>query len=511
MPIYSRTTHLVSLFSRLLAMAGLALTLAHPAHAGGPGPGGAAGSTPSLSTALNPDGTLRAGATGSFDARHFTMSTAADGRPVFRPAGATRTAGAGDDRWRDGFGAAFSSAGVRTVVQMGTDVYVGGRFAAVGSIKANNIAKWNGTSWSTLGSGTNDVVSALAVMGTDLYVGGDFVEAGGVAAKRLAKWNGSSWSALGAGLNSGTVSALAVLGTDLYVGGFFTSTIGGITAYGVAKWTPATSTWSSLGTGTSNGLLNGASVSGGSALALAVSGTDLYVGGTFTKAGTVSASNVAKWSTTTSTWSTFGAGVDDGTANSGSVNAIAVSGSNVYVGGFVSRANGTLAVNSVARWNGTTWSGMGSGLKIYLANVADARVPIYSLVVSGSNVYAAGDFNTAGGNTAIANGVAMWNGSAWSSLGTGAANGIATAAAIGGAGAGRALAVASGGGVYVGSYFARPRPVCSALWRRRQAGGGVIRQAATRSDTTGPPLDSNQLRWRPSGSGEWQNTRFQVL
>ena len=55
----------------------------------------------SLAEALNPDGTLRTGANGSFDARQFRMGTAPDGRPVFRPAGTT---GAGDERWANGFG-----------------------------------------------------------------------------------------------------------------------------------------------------------------------------------------------------------------------------------------------------------------------------------------------------------------------------------------------------------------------------------------------------------------------
>jgi len=46
-------------------------------------------------------------------------------------------------------------------------------------------------------------VRALAVFddgsGPALYAGGDFTTAGGVAANRIAKWNGSSWSQLGSG------------------------------------------------------------------------------------------------------------------------------------------------------------------------------------------------------------------------------------------------------------------------------------------------------------------------
>ena len=41
--------------------------------------------------------------------------------------------------------------------------------------------------------------ACLAVSGTDVYAGGDFT-AGGVNANRIAKWDGTSWSALGTGI-----------------------------------------------------------------------------------------------------------------------------------------------------------------------------------------------------------------------------------------------------------------------------------------------------------------------
>ncbi|MEK7676755.1 MAG: choice-of-anchor D domain-containing protein, partial [Verrucomicrobiota bacterium] len=85
-----------------------------------------------------------------------------------------------------------------------------------------------------------------------------------------AKWNGSAWSALGSGLNS-LVNELAVSGSDLYVGGAFT-TAGGSAANRIAKWD--WSAWSALGSGLNS-----------SVYALAVSGSDLYVGGDFTTAG----------------------------------------------------------------------------------------------------------------------------------------------------------------------------------------------------------------------------------
>jgi hypothetical protein len=90
------------------------------------------------------------------------------------------------------------------------NLYIGGSFTNVGNIFATNIAQWNGSSWSTLGSGINSIVNALAVSGSTLYAGGQFTTAGAVTnANYIAQWNGSSWAALGSGMND-WVYALAV-------------------------------------------------------------------------------------------------------------------------------------------------------------------------------------------------------------------------------------------------------------------------------------------------------------
>jgi hypothetical protein len=104
-------------------------------------------------------------------------------------------------------------------------------------------------------------------------------------------------SALGTGSSNGvsggdfpSVYALAVVGNEVVVGGAFTSA-GGVSANYVARFNTQTNTWSSLGTGSSNG------VSGISAYvnALAVVGNEVVVGGGFTSAGGVSANNVARY------------------------------------------------------------------------------------------------------------------------------------------------------------------------------------------------------------------------
>jgi len=94
------------------------------------------------------------------------------------------------------------------------NVYVGGAFGNAGGVSVNNIAKWDGSSWSALGAGVNNSVYAMAVSGTNLYVGGAFTTAGSIAASRIAVWDGSNWSALGTGLN-GSVTALEASGNTV--------------------------------------------------------------------------------------------------------------------------------------------------------------------------------------------------------------------------------------------------------------------------------------------------------
>jgi len=294
-------------------------------------------------------------------------------------------------------------------------IYAGGQFGTAGGTLTNYIAKWDGTTWSALGNlgnGVNSNVYALAVDGTNLYVGGWFSGADyapgvppnpptSVGVNGIAKWDGTTWSALGAapnaGVGGGGVYALAVDGTSLYVGGYFT-TAGGVTVNNIAKWNGTT--WSALGTGANVGVIG----SGGYAAvnALAVDGTNLYVGGYFTTAGGVAVSNIAKWDGTT--WSALGSGINGG------VSALAVDGAgNLYVGGsFTFYDADTVKVNNIAKWDGTKWSALGSGV--------DAGISALAADGAG-NLYVGGSFYYAGGVSA--NGLALWDGTKWSAFGSG--------------------------------------------------------------------------------------------
>jgi hypothetical protein len=222
------------------------------------------------------------------------------------------------------------------VIDGSGNLYIGGNFNAVGNTLAANVAEWNGSSWSPLGSGLNGYVRALAVSGSTLYAGGGFTNAGGSAAN-VAEWNGSSWSPLGSGMSGeysfGTdlsyVDALAVSGSTLYAGGYFTNA-GGSAANDIAQWDG--SSWSPLGSGM-----------GGDSpfvLALAVSGGTLYAGGGFTTAGDIAATNIAQWNGTA--WSALGSGIGEEYSY---VYALAVSGSTLYAGGQFATAGGSAATN----------------------------------------------------------------------------------------------------------------------------------------------------------------------
>ncbi len=169
---------------------------------------------------------------------------------------------------------------------IGTNLYVGGHFSTAGGIaNTGGIAKWDSVAltWAALstGIGSIGVALSLATDGTNLFIGGNFVDIGDANGDYITKWNGSIFSSLGTGLNATCVSLLFI-GTDLYVGGQFTLA-GGVanTAY-IAKWNG--SAFSALSTGLDH-----------ECDALAAIGTDLYLAGSFTLAGGVSATRIAKW------------------------------------------------------------------------------------------------------------------------------------------------------------------------------------------------------------------------
>jgi hypothetical protein len=186
---------------------------------------------------------------------------------------------------------------VYTFFLFNTKLTVGGYFSSAGGSSVNNIAQWDGTTWSALGYGFNNSVRGLAAFNDKLYATGQFSDicnnsncSSKTIVNEIAEWNGSAWSSLGAGLNA-TGYALATLGNRLYVTGAFTNKI--------AKWDG--SAWSTLGSGLND-----------KGYALAGLGTTLYVGGLFTavNGNNIAANYIAQWDGTS--WSALTSGAQNG-------------------------------------------------------------------------------------------------------------------------------------------------------------------------------------------------------
>ncbi len=312
----------------------------------------------------------------------------------------------------------------------GSDVYVGGHFNQVRDILANNIARWDGTQWHALGEGVacdlaypNDCssgsVRAIVVAGNRVYIGGQFNRAGHQAAWDIAVWDGSAWSAVGVMAqpqysdSSTTVNALALKGSLLYAGGDFTA-LSPISAKGIAVWNGQT--WSELG----GGVARTESYNSASVQAIAVVGAKVYVGGIFDRAGQLPVSNIARWDG--HAWSDMAGGIDCGSGGScyGSnrpVQAIAVVGSDVYVGGDFSHAGGVLTP-SLARWDGSAWWPVGKG---GFGNYYSTPI-ISALASNGSSLFVGGTFTSIDGVSA--NNLVKWDGANWFPLGSGEQNGV---------------------------------------------------------------------------------------
>lgn len=313
---------------------------------------------------------------------------------------------------------------VYALSEYGSDLYVGGKFATAGGVQSNRIARWDGSEWFALtgpaGTGTNDEVHALAVFddggGARLFAGGEFTRAGGLDANRIAAWDSSAWSILdGVTANGLDDDALAFQvfddgnGPALYVGGTFTWA-GPEEVNNIARWDGTD--WQALdgpaGTGVGS---NDDSYLGVRSLAVFDDGGGpaLFVGGKFETAGGVAANHIAKWDGTA--FSALNGG-DIGGAISDGVVALEVAdlgdGEALYVGGWFSSAGG-VAVNNIARWDGSGWS----ALEAVGGQGTSAQVDTMELFDDGSgpSLFVGGYFSSAGG--VITNGIAKWTGTQW--------------------------------------------------------------------------------------------------
>ncbi len=136
-------------------------------------------------------------------------------------------------------------------------LYVGGGFGQVngGTVNVNRIATWDGTAWGTLGSGTTNGVTgsssacyAMTLWDDKLIVGGRFSKANTTTCDKIAAWDGSTFYSLDTDtndVNSGSVNALSSYDGKLFAGGNFYSVGGnlitGLSVYDSSSWKEAAS------------------------------------------------------------------------------------------------------------------------------------------------------------------------------------------------------------------------------------------------------------------------------
>jgi len=244
-----------------------------------------------------------------------------------------------------------------------------------------------------------------------------------------------AWSALSAGLTLVlTVAAADILGDEhwdgslgvpgmsdevqalecadriLYAGGWFTNA-GGVAASKVARWDGGG--WSELGGGISGTVRP----IGSFVETVSVAESGLYAGGNFSRAGSVDVRSIARWDGTN--WSGLGPGLE------GIVRSISPSGQGIYAGGQFLLA-GTQPVNNIARWDGANWWPLGEGLSMP-EGVEFAAA--FSLVVHSDDLYVGGRFHSAGG--VAATNIARWDGTSWWPLGEGVSGQVHDLAFIG--------------------------------------------------------------------------------
>lgn len=385
---------------------------------------------------------------GSIDPRGWSMAIGDDGRPRFSrdsgsrpvapdgasgPSGVTGSALGDDSNWDPRFRGDGPDFDVRALAVDGTTVYLGGDFLTAGPVVANHVVRYDSLTgaFTPLGSGLDGDVFALAFADGKLYIGGRFsaacanaqcttkLPANGI--NRIAVWDGSSFSPLGNGFNL-DVLAIAVASNGVYAGGGFNQLCANadcsavVPANGVNKVAFYNgATWVPLGKGL-NGIV----------FAAAIVGSIPYFGGNFDRACSNDTCGAALPAAGLNNIAAFNGGnfqpLDNGLNNV--VFALAVSGISLVVGGNFTRTCSNPAcapdppsgVNRIALYVGGSWVPVDAGL----------NAVVRGLAVSGSTIYAIGDFTrscaTGSLNCAVlapANGlnrVGSFNGSAWSPM-----------------------------------------------------------------------------------------------
>jgi len=250
----------------------------------------------------------------------------------------------------------------------------------------------------------NNQLNSITIYNNELYVGGSFSTVNSVYTSSLAKWNGSNWINIADTIwyNStlGGIANIKVYNNELYVAGIFTK-IGGINANGIAKWNGIS--WSDV-----NNFPNFMFTSGNFINDIAFYNGDIYAGGNFITYNGITDIAVYK----NSTWQKVGTN-DTLRGTFCGVGALEVYNNELYAGGLIWNTEGNVG-HGIQKWNGTSWSAVGTGVQDINNITNNGTVQFFKLQSYKGKLYGIGTFTYAG--NVIAPRIATWDGSKWCAI-----------------------------------------------------------------------------------------------
>ena len=260
------------------------------------------------------------------------------------------------------------------------NIYLSGRQVFDVGFGSTYLAKWNETDgWTTVGDNSpNDGVYSICCNSNDgnLYIGGEF----------FAKYNDTDgWSSVGGltSLGDDVVHKVCCDSKDgsIYIGGDFSN----LTTEGLNKLGKYNDTdgWTSVGqTSDINGRVYD--------ICCDSENGDIYIAGEFdTVAGITGLDIVAKWDAKSQSWTSISGNTGD---FDGSVIAYSICCKNgeIYVGGILSDVGG-LGIDNLAKWTGSSWTSVGGP--------SDINLTVEDICCDTKNgeIYVGGSFNTVAG------------------------------------------------------------------------------------------------------------------
>ncbi len=279
-------------------------------------------------------------------------------------------------------------------------LHIGGYFTRLNSntpqaLTTGHISYFLNDHWQEMDGGLNAPIKAMcSAIDGKLYVSGDFTIQGLNSISGIAYWDKLHWQGI-PGLTFGSINALAHDGTSLYAGGIFPG-IGDAKSIAIAKY--SNGKWIELQNGIRN--IPSQSKTQADVKVLKYAKGKLYVGGDFDSAGFIPANNIAFWDG--KDWHALGMGLP------GTINDIAIlNNGNIIVASTISTGN-IKKCAPLMSWNGNEWKELG---------LPPHCVSIQALATDGMNVFVGGDFIM--DSLTNDNGLAIWNGINFSSIGGG--------------------------------------------------------------------------------------------